>query len=112
MRQTQAIAALPFKGTLIVAGLKADVLPFLQQSGLPRPPASLDATAQALAYVVREASGRTTLVAMADDAATLALLARALPHYKRRSFAVMHAGRVSDKGTWPAPPGPLAVRLD
>lgn len=110
--ETQAIAVLPLEGTLIVAGLKADVLAFLEQSGLPRPPKSLDASAQGLAYVVREASGRTTLVAMADDADSLQALARVLPHYKRRSFAVLNAGRVTDKGTWPAPPGPLAVRLD
>jgi len=109
--QTQAIPALPFKGSLIVAGLKADVMPFLTQSGLPRPPASLDQAAQALAYVVREASGRTTLVAMGDDAEAMARLTRILPHYKRRSFAVLNGGRVTDKGVWPAPPGPLTVRL-
>jgi hypothetical protein len=101
-----------FKGTLIVAGLKTDVTPFLNKSGLPRPPAALDASAPALAYVVREASGRTTLVAMADDTAGLEALARVLPHYKRQSFAVMHDGRVTDKGAWPAATGPLSLRLD
>ena len=110
--QIHAIAALPFKGTLIVAGLKADVMPFLEQSGRPRPPKSINQHAQALAYVVREKSGRTTLVAMADDEGNLTQLARVLPHYKRRSFAAMNGGRVTDKGTWPTPPGPLSVRLD
>ena len=112
----QAIPALPFKGTLIVAGLKVDVLAFLEQSGLPRPPQSLDAKADALAadawaYVVREASGRTTLVAMAADSQSLAKLARVLPHYKRRSFVIMTDGKVTSKGTWPPQPGPLSVRL-
>jgi len=110
--ETQANPVLPFKGTLIVAGLKADVMPFLQQSGLPRPPRNVDASAPAIAYVLRENSGRTTLVAMADDDASLTQLARVLPHYKRRSFAVMQGGRVTDKGTWPAPTRPLSVRLD
>lgn len=110
--KTQAMAETSFKGTLIVAGLKADVVPFLNKSGLPRPPATIDSSAPALAYVVREASGRTTLVAMADDAAGLEALARVLPHYKRQSFAVMHDGRVTDKGAWPAAAGPLSLRLD
>lgn len=107
----QAIPVPPFKGTLIVAGLKVDVLAFLEQSGLPRPPQSLDGNAQALAYVVRESSGRTTLVAMADDPQGLEQLARVLPHYKRRSFVIMKDAKVTNKGTWPAPPGPLSVRL-
>ena len=109
---TQAIAVPSFKGTLIVAGLKADVMPFLNESGLPQPPATLDASAPALAYVVREASGRTTLVAMAVDAENLAILARVLPHYKRQSFAIVRDGRVADKGAWPATAGPLSQRLD
>lgn len=113
----QAISALPFKGTFIVAGLKADVLDFLEQSGLPHLPPSLDAkadalAADALAYVVREANGRTTLVAMATDSQSLAKLARVLPHYKRRSFAIMNDGKVTQKGTWPALPGPLSVRFN
>lgn len=116
-RPVARLQASPFKGTLIVAGLKVDVLAFLEQSGLPRPPPSLDAkagalAADALAYVVREASGRTTLVAMANDSQSLAKLARVLPHYKRRSFAIMKDGKVTQKGTWPARPGPLSVRFN
>ncbi|MCR4378779.1 MAG: M1 family peptidase [Rhodospirillales bacterium] len=110
--EIQALSALPQKGSLIVAGLKADVLAFLKQNALPLPPKPLDLNVQALAYVVRETNGRTTLVAMAADDHTLEALARALPHYKRRSFAVMNEGVVTDKGTWNPEEGPLSVRLD
>lgn len=108
----QARPAPPLEGTLIVAGLTGEVMAFLKQNALPLPPAPLTPSAQAIAYVVREDSGRTTLVAMARDEQALAQLARVLPHYKRRSFVVMDGARVTDKGAWPAPPGPLSVRLD
>jgi hypothetical protein len=110
--EIQGLSALPQKGSLIVAGLKVDVLAYLQQSGLPLPPEQLDLSAQALAYVAREANGRTTLVAMATDSDALDALARALPHYKRRSFAVMNEGIIIDKGAWSPKVGPLSARLD
>lgn len=110
--ETQANTTLPLKNTLIVAGLKAEVLAFLQKNGLPLPPQSIDASSEAVAYVMRDAKGRVTLVAMADDSTQLSNLARVLPHYKRRSFALMQGGVVTDKGTWPATAGPLYRRLD
>jgi len=104
--------AAPAQGPLILAGLAADVMAALDRHGLPRPPQSLDYTAQALAYVARGADGSPVLVAMAQDVSGLEALARVLAHYKRRSFAVMHSGQVTDKGVWPASPGPLTIRLD
>jgi len=112
VRETQANSVLPLQSALIVAGLKADVVPFLQKNGLPLLPPSLGENPEAVAYVVREASGRISLVAMADDRELLGNLARLLPHYKRNSFAVMQDGRVTDKGTWPAEAGHLFRRLD
>jgi hypothetical protein len=38
------------------------------------------------------------------DAAALAALERPLPHYGRQSWLVLEAGRVIERGTWPAKP--------
>lgn len=103
---------LPSGPPLIVAGLEDDVAAYLARQGLPPLPAELAAPAQAKAYVVRLKDGRAVLVALARDADGLRALTRALTHYKRRSFVVMNEDGVTDKGTWPAPQGPLNRRLE
>lgn len=99
-------------GPLIVAGLEEDVLAYLAQNALPAPPPEVAAPAQAKAYVARTTEGRPVLAALARDASGMEALARVLGHYKRRSYVVMNEGAVTARGTWPAPPGPLTVRLD
>lgn len=100
--------SLPLSGLTIVAGLDADVMAALTQSGFGPLPKAVATHSAARAFVRREGDGRTTLVVMAQDEESLARLARALPHYKGRSYVVLEAGKISAKGVWHITESPLA----
>lgn len=97
----------PLSGLTIVAGLDADVMAVLTQSGFGPLPKAVATHSAARAFVQRDDGGRTTLVVMARDAQSLARLARALPHYKSRSYVVLEAGKISAKGVWDITQSPL-----
>lgn len=87
-------------GPTIVAGLEADVSALLKGADFGPLPKAVSAPAAGRAFVLREDGGRTTLVVMARDLASLSHLARALPHYKGRSYIVSDSRKVVAKGVW------------
>jgi len=103
-----ASPALPLSKFNIIAGLEADVEAFLDQAGFAPPPSPVSAPAAGRAYVLREDSGRTTMVVMARDLESLTHLARALPHYKGRSYVVSDSRKVVTKGVWQNTKSPLS----
>jgi aminopeptidase N len=93
----------PPAAPLLVVGLHADVDAWLARTGLPaRPPQAAKGDGQVW-IAPRGKAGAVGLVSV-RDAASLAALARPLPHYGRQSWLVLEAGRVIERGTWPAKP--------
>jgi hypothetical protein len=87
---------------VLVVGLHADVDAWLARTGMARPPQARKGDAQVW-LAAREKDGAMGLVSV-RDAAALAALERPLPHYGRQSWLVLEAGRVIERGTWPAKP--------
>ena len=89
--------------TLLVAGLHADIDAWLAENGMSARPASLAATnGSAQVWTARTPEGRIVVLVSARDAASLAALARPLPHYGRQSYLVFEGARMLSRGTWPA----------
>lgn len=101
VREKSDNPTLPLRGPNIIAGLDDDVLAYLRQIGITTLPSEVSVATEGRAFVLREDSGRTTLIVMARDLQNLTQLARRLPHYKGRSFIVQDQGRVTQKGVWP-----------
>lgn len=101
-RTLQAQETPPADLPLLILGTPAAVKHALFRLGLPAPPARLQGQGTAQVWAGRDANGRPYAVARAESAESLAALQRALPHYGRQSWLVFEAGRVRDKGTWPA----------
>lgn len=101
-RTLEAQETPPAELPLLIVGSPAAVERTLIRLGLPRPPARLQGQGTAQVWAGRDANGRPYAVARADSAESLSALQRALPHYGRQSWISFEAGRVRDKGTWPA----------
>ncbi|MFA5914403.1 MAG: M1 family aminopeptidase [Burkholderiales bacterium] len=90
---------------LLVAGLHADIDTWLAREKLaPRPAILASTRGSAQVWTVRGADGRVVLLVSARDAASLAALARPLPHYGRESYLVFDGARMIEHGTWPTQP--------
>ena len=91
--------------TLLVAGLHADIDAWLAGAGMAARPATLATTrGSAQVWTARSSDGRIALLVSAQDAASLAALARPLPHYGQQSYLVFEGARAVERGTWPAQP--------
>jgi len=104
-------SGLPLAKFNIVAGLDADVEAFLDHAGFAPLPSPVSAPGAGRAFVLRDDSGRTTLVVMARDLESLSHLARVLPHYKGRSYVVFDSGKIVKKGMWDAKSSPLSRKF-
>jgi aminopeptidase N len=92
-------------GGVIVIGLHADIDAWLASSGLPPRPAQLAADrGSAQVWTLRTGEPRTVALVSVRDAASLAALARPLPHYGQQSLLVFEGARVIERGIWPAQP--------
>jgi hypothetical protein len=90
---------------LLVAGLHADIDAWLAGAGMAARPANLAAArGSAQVWTARAGDGRIAVLVSAQDAASLAALARPLPHYGRQSYLLFEGARASERGTWPAQP--------
>jgi hypothetical protein len=90
---------------LLVAGLHADIDAWLADAGMAARPATLAAArGSAQVWTARAGDGRIALLVSAQDAASLAALARPLPHYGRQSYLLFEGARALERGTWPAQP--------
>ncbi len=107
-REVREVAALPPSGPLIVAGRPKDVFAQLKRMGLTSLREQLRTVAPAKAFAVK-LNGRTVLAVMARTPAALSVLARALTHYKERSFVMTNTQRVTAQGTWPINSAPLTA---
>jgi hypothetical protein len=91
--------------TQLVAGLHADVDAWLARAGMPARPVTLAAgRGSAQVWTARTSDGAVVVLASARDAASLAALARPLPHYGRESYVVFEGTRMLERGSWPAQP--------
>jgi len=90
---------------LMVAGLHADIDAWLAREKLaPRPDNLAPDRGSAKVWTARSGDGRVVLLVSARDAASLAALARPLPHYGRESWLVFDGARMLARGSWPSRP--------
>jgi aminopeptidase N len=92
---------------LLLVGLHADVDAALKRLELPPRPASLSGRGTAQVWTIPQAS---VAVVSARDAAAIAALQRALPHYGAQSWLVFDGPRVTDRGAWA--PAVRRIRVD
>ena len=98
--------------TLIVSGPSQAVRALLKTKNWDGVPAEISDKGDARAWAFKSDSGQTVLAVEADDIASLKALTRVLPHYKRRSFVVMEAGKTINKGTWESSASPLTWKFE
>ncbi len=90
---------------LLVVGLHADIDAWLAREKMPPRPATLaPAHGSAQVWTARTRDGRVVALVSARDTASLAALARPLPHYGRESYLVFDGARMLERGSWPAQP--------
>jgi hypothetical protein len=98
----------PGPAPLLIAGLHEEVDAALERLGLPPRPAEVAGKGSAQVWTVL-ASATPVAVVSAQDAASLAALERALPHYGSQSWLVFKGARAVARGIWP--PAPRLVRV-
>jgi len=90
---------------LLVAGLHADIDAWLAREKMaPRPAALTTTRGSAQVWTARAGDASIVVLVSAQDAASLAALARPLPHYGQQSYLVFEGARMIARGTWPAQP--------
>jgi aminopeptidase N len=95
---------------VLLAGLAADVDAALAQAGLPPRPANVAGRGTAQVWTLARAGSPPVAVVSARDAGSLRALLAPLPHYGSQSWLVFDGRRALDRGIWPAPVRPVAVR--
>jgi hypothetical protein len=98
----------PGPAPLLIAGLHEEVDAALERLGLPPRPSEVAGKGTAQVWTVL-ASATPVAVVSAQDAASLAALERALPHYGSQSWLVFKGARAVARGIWP--PAPRLVRV-
>jgi aminopeptidase N len=90
---------------LLVVGLHADIDAWLAREKMPPRPAMLAPEhGSAQVWTERAHGGRVAVIVSVRDAASLAALARPLPHYGRESWLVFDGAHMLKRGTWPSQP--------
>jgi hypothetical protein len=89
---------------VMIIGLHGELSAALRTAALPDLTGRLPAAGTARAYAGRTAEGRYYVVIDANDAESLVLARRALPHLGAQSFAVLDGARSIARGVWPAEP--------
>ena len=56
----------------------------------------------AQAWTAARERGASIAIVSAKDAASLAALARPLPHYGRQSYVIFEGSKAIERGAWPA----------
>jgi hypothetical protein len=102
-------AALSGKAGVLLAGTHAEVDRALAAAGLPARPAAVAGRGTAQVWTL---AAPALAVVSGQDAAALAAVQRALPHYGGQSWLVFDQGRVIDKGIWPAAVPEIAVNSE
>ena len=75
-----------------------------------RPATLAAARGSAQVWTARAGDGRIVVLVSAQDAASLAALARPLPHYGQQSYLLFEGARAVERGTWPAQPQVWRIR--
>jgi hypothetical protein len=96
--------ARPGTAPLFVIGLHAEIDAWLARHGLPPRPQALTGMGTAQVWTMARPDAGPLTVVSALDVASLAALARPLPHYGRQSFVVFEGARAIERGVWPAQP--------
>jgi hypothetical protein len=91
----------PGEQPMLVIATEAGIDAWLVRHGLPPRPEQVRGRGTAQVWAGRDATGRTHVVVVARDAASLRALERGLPHYGRQSWLVFDGGRAVEKGTLP-----------
>jgi aminopeptidase N len=94
----------------VVIGLEGEVDAWLARHRLPARPEAVRGRGSAQAWTATRPDGGTLAVVSARDAASLAALARPLPHYGRQSYVIFEGAKAIERGTWPV--RVQAVKLD
>jgi aminopeptidase N len=87
---------------VLAIGLHDEVDAWLARNGQPPRPEPVRGKGTAQAWTATRPDGSTLAVVSARDAASLAALARPLPHYGRQSWIVFEGEKVIERGTWSA----------
>ncbi len=91
-------ASQPDREPLLIVGLHRDVDGVLERLALPPRPAALANKGSAQVWTIQ---GTRVAVISARDEASLAALARPLPHYGAQSWLAFDGARVLERGAWP-----------
>jgi aminopeptidase N len=102
--------AAPPAGPALVIGLAPDVDRWLAQNGLPARPAAIAGKGTAQVWTQSRERGAPLAIVSAEDVASLAALARPLPHYGRQSYLAFDGARAIERGVWPGQPAELRLR--
>ena len=94
---------------VLVIGLQEELDAWLARRGLPSRPERVRGKGSAQAWTASRGDGATLAIVSARDAASLAALARSLPHYGRQSYVAFDGARAVGRGTWPARPQLLTL---
>ncbi len=86
----------------LVIGLQGEVDAWLKQQGLSGRPEGVRTKGSAQVWTAAREEGASIAVVSAKDAASLAALARPLPHYGRQSYVIFEGAKAIERGTWPA----------
>jgi aminopeptidase N len=86
---------------VLVIGLADQVDAWLAKHHLPERPDLIKGKGSAQAWTVSRPDGVTLAVVSAQDLASLAALARPLPHYGRQSYVVFDGAKMVSRGAWP-----------
>jgi aminopeptidase N len=86
---------------LLVIGLAEQVDAWLAKHRLPARPDVMKGKGSAQAWTVSRPDGVTLAMVSAQDLASLAALARPLPHYGRQSYVVFDGAKMISRGAWP-----------
>ena len=112
LRRKAISSAAGSSGPLVVVGLIEPVTAALAAAGIKPPPPTIAHAGTARAWATRRADGASAMIVSADNAAALAALSRALPHYRRYGYVVFEGHRAITRGVWPARHSALVRRLD
>ena len=99
-------------GTAVLVGTDAEVEAVLKREALDGLAPDIARRGTARAWTVARLGKGALVVVSGEDAGALSAIAGPLPHYGAESFVVFEGRRLSDRGVWPAGPGPLCVELE
>jgi hypothetical protein len=113
--RSTAVGPSAFAGStepILLIGMRDEVDAALAAAALPERPRVVANRGSAEVWTIRRRADAPVAVVSARDAASLAALARPLPHYGGQSWLVFEGARAMDRGVWPVSVPSVRVARD